>query len=399
MSATGGERPGDAGGPDDAAWARAGVPRDEVPQWTRWRIGPAQARAWRDAGVTEALAAAQWETAAVSAATVGDWTAAGIDAAEAVRWHEFGFDLERAKDARAKGQSPTDALDAERVALNPANSFGFSPSTAGPVHKFLQARIDHWLIHDYMRHQWHDDAAVAWARQGIGPIEAHLWHDLGLTPVEAGRLVADGLTVGEVVRAWWATGIPFAEVADWIGAGLTPDEAVRQRNEGVTGEQAAALRALRQDDGSPRPGPPNLLARIGPPGTERPGPPPQDEESARAAVVDTFTTMLTTYDDGGGLRLVDGGSNLGPSLQEARERVGGGTRSVTTITVRGVRFINDHQARVAYDVDVRGGFTSQLHGRIGGAVLVDGTWKATRDTITDLIALAGVTCPPPPPAT
>jgi hypothetical protein len=398
MSPPGDERPGDARGPDEAAWARAGVPHDEVGEWQRWRIGPTEARAWRAVGVTHALTAAQWETAAVSARTVGDWTAAGIDATEAVRWHEFGFDLAGAKAAKAKGQTPTDALNAATATVTRTSGMIGLGASTGPIHKLLQARIDHWLIHDYMRHQWYDDAAVAWARQGIGATEAYLWHDLGLTPVEAGRLLAAGLTAGEVIRDWWSTGIPFHEVADWIGAGLTPDEAVAQRASGVTVEQAAALRALRQGEDEPeaRRGPADLLARLGPPGSAKPGPPPADEAAARAEVEAVFTTMLTTYDDSGGLRLVDGGSNLGPSLREARSRAGGTSSPVTTITVTGVRFVNDHEARVAYDLDVNGSFTTRLHGRVGAAILVDGTWKATRETVTELLAMAGVTCPPPP---
>jgi hypothetical protein len=38
-------------------------------------------------------------------------------------------------------------------------------------------------------------------------------------------------------------------VADWIGAGLSPQEAADQRARGITAEQAAALRALRDSDG------------------------------------------------------------------------------------------------------------------------------------------------------
>jgi hypothetical protein len=236
-------------------------------------------------------------------------------------------------------------------------------------------------------------------RRLIPASEAYLWHDLGLTAAEAGRLVAAGTSVGEVVRDWWPTGIPFGELAEWIGAGLSPAEAVEQRANGVTTEQAAALRALRQgsdDEPPPRQVPADLVARMGPPGAERPGPPPADVPAARAEVERAFTTMLNTFDAGGGLALVEGGSNLGPSLAEARTRTGADGASVTTIAVTGVRFINDHQARVSYDLTVRGGFNTQIPGRVGGAVLVGGVWKATRETVTSLLALAGVECPPPP---
>lgn len=136
-----------------------------------------------------------------------------------------------------------------------------------------------------MQHRWVDESAIAWARQGIGASDAYLWHDIGLTAEEAGRLVADGQAIGDVVRTWWATGIPFAEVTDWIGAGLSPAEAVAQRADGVTAEEAAALRALRRDEAPPRSGASG----------------PASELTARM-----------------------GGGNPGPSLMEARRRVGGG---------------------------------------------------------------------------
>lgn len=392
---------------EEAAWARAGVPHDDVAGWRRWRIEPADARAWRAAGVTDGLTAAQWETARVTPRTVRAWVAEGISPTEAVRWHEFGFGLEGAKAERAQGRSPTQALEARAATHQAASAraglMGGSPDPNDPVHRFLQGGGDHRLLHDYMQHRWVDESAIAWARQGIGASDAYLWHDIGLTAEEAGRLVAGGQAIGDVVRTWWATGIPFDEVADWIGAGLSPAEAVAQRAAGVTAEEAAALRALRRDEAPPpRPGASGpaaeLSARMGPPGTERPGPPPRDQEGAKAAIVTAFEEMLVARDDGGGLARVEGGNNLGPSIMEARRRVGGGTGSTTSVRPTAVRFVNDHQARVLYDVDVNGGLTSQLQGRLGAAVLVDGEWKVTRDTVVDLLRLAGVHCPPPPPS-
>jgi uncharacterized protein (DUF433 family) len=43
-------------------------------------------------------------------------------------------------------------------------------------------------------------------------------------------------------------GIPIDEIANWIGAGLTPEEALEQRAHGVTTEDAAVMRSLRNID-------------------------------------------------------------------------------------------------------------------------------------------------------
>lgn len=353
------------------------------------------------------MSAAQWQAAGVGPDLVADWVAAGINATEAVRWHEFGFDLDRAKAARTKGQTPDDALHAQtsmqvstRVGRPLSAGIAMGMTAAGPPSRFMAAGIDPRLMADYFQRQWTDDSALAWAKYGISASEAYAWHDLGLSAVEAARQVADGRTPIDVLRAWWPTGIGFDELAEWIGAGLTPDEAIEQRKSGVTVEQAAALRALRQgeEDASPsRPGPAFLWLRMGRPTADRSGPPPADEEAARTEIMDLFAKVLETHDDHGGLDLVQGGSNLGPSLEQARARVGGTTaNTVTTLSVTAVRFINARAARVAYDLDVRGGFNTRLNDRLGAAVLTDDGWRVTRETVTELLAMAGVTCPPTP---
>ncbi|HEX4700668.1 MAG TPA: hypothetical protein VH352_00940, partial [Pseudonocardiaceae bacterium] len=76
--------------------------------------------------------------------------------------------------------------------------------------------------------------------------DARMWQAIGLTAAEAGELSKADQTPATVIKEWWRAGIPFDEVAEWIGAGLTSAEAVTQRANGVTVEQAAALRALRR---------------------------------------------------------------------------------------------------------------------------------------------------------
>jgi hypothetical protein len=265
--------------------------------------------------------------------------------------------------------------------------------------RFMSSGVDQRLLHLYLQREWIDDDALAWARWGITPTEVDLWHDLGLTAGEAGPLTAQGRTPGQVVREWWSTGIPVDEVAEWIGAGLSAAEAVEQRARGVTTEQAAALRALRPEPDPTSMGrrPLVLWERHGPPGTETAGAPPEDEAAAREDITATYTHMLDTHDDEGGLTLVEGGSNLGPSIEAARARLQGGAMlPVTTVTVTGIRFVNDQLARVAYDVDVRGQINTQLRDRVGRARLIDGRWLVGRETVTELLSMAGVQCPPPP---
>jgi hypothetical protein len=402
---------------DRRAWARAGVPADEVDAWRRWHIAPASAGAWRRAGVDDALGAAQWETAGVTPATVAAWVDEGISPSEAVRWHEFGFDLTAAKAERAagrdalqahaarRGQAPRGPTISHRMSVGPAvSAMGFlsTGSSQDPAmqafQRFMSSGVDHRLLHEYVRRQWVDDDALAWARWGITPAEADVWHDLGLRAGEAGPLAAQGRSPAHVLREWWSTGIPFDEIAEWIGAGLTAAEAVEQMAKGVTTEHAAALRALRPeaDPTSADRRPSVLWERRGGPGSEPSGPPPENEEAARKEITETFVHMLGTYDEQGGLELVDGGSNLGPSIEAARALVMGAATSAITVSVTGIRFVNDHLARVAYDVDVRGQITTQLRDRVGDARLIDGRWLAGRETVTELLNMAGAQCPPPP---
>ena len=204
-----------------------------------------------------------------------------------------------------------------------------------------------------------------------------------------------------MIREWWASGVPFDEVAAWIGAGLTADEAAAQRARGITVEHAAALRALRQHDESP-PMTANrrtndLLSRTGPPGAQRPGPPPEHEETARTQIVTAYAEMLTPGEDPSSVPAVDGGQNLGDCIHEARRRHldhQAGAETSTTVTVDGIRFVNATEARVAFSIVVSGGPTLTLGDRIGRAVLVGGVWKVARETFCEFMALAGLECPP-----
>ena len=123
------------------------------------------------------------------------------------------------------------------------------------------------------------------------------------------------------------------------------------------------------------------------------GPPPDDEGAAREAVIDIFLRRMELSDDGESLPNVLGGENLGPCRQEVMARFGG-IAARTTTTVERVQFLNDHEAVVWWTVALDGRpILGTLQGRL---VLVDGQWKATRETVCGDMGRAGVQCPPPP---
>jgi hypothetical protein len=346
---------------------------------------------------------------------VGDWRAAGItEAGEAVRWHEMGFTLDAARVHKRQGRGPVDAFRITQSQSQPLNvvrlgstvmrnAMGAVPAVPGnPFQVFHQAGVDPRAIGSYMQRSWVDEEAVEWARRGIEAQDAYLWFDLGLRAAEAGRLVQQGRTPGDVVREWWTVGIPYEEAAEWIGAGLSAVETAEQRANGVTVEHAASLRALRLEESesaSREPMPHALLARMGPPRVQEVGPPPQDEKAARAAVDDAYANMMTA-DETGNVRAVAGGSNLGHCLDEARERhrvMVSDNAPGATAKVDMLRFVNDHEARVLFTLSVGPPVNQTIAGRIGRAVLIDGEWKVARETFCEFMQMAGVQCPPPPP--
>jgi hypothetical protein len=233
----------------DPAWAGSGFTAEQAHEFRRWRFSLDQAVVWRQAGVSEGLRAAQWVTAGVTPDSVGKWRAAGIDASQAVHWHEIGFGLAAATDAVRRGLTPDTAFRS-RAASGPGHPVAaFAPGVRGDIiRRFLDAGVPHHVLRDYLTGNWDAEEALPWARAGVPAADAALWRGIGLTPAEAGRLARKGAGAVETIREWWRAGIPFDEAADWIGAGLTAKEAADQRARGITAEQAAALRALRDQD-------------------------------------------------------------------------------------------------------------------------------------------------------
>jgi hypothetical protein len=253
--------PGDHRRFDPERWRELGFSRESALAWFKHRIEPPDALRWQRAGVAEPIDAVRWKIAGIGPDTVREWVYAKIDAREAVAWTELGFNVAEARKEKRAGRTAVQAYGhAHRVRVTSANPpsaqlqhIGGASVTGvrtGPdPRRFMEAvrGRDHRVMHSYMRLQWFDDEAVAWATHGIEAADALAWKELGLTPVEAERYRTREMSPMQAAKAWWRAGIPFDEVADWIGAGLSPEEAVQQRANGVTAERAAVLRSLRKN--------------------------------------------------------------------------------------------------------------------------------------------------------
>jgi hypothetical protein len=94
----------------------------------------------------------------------------------------------------------------------------------------------------------YESAKVMQAWAGFDDATASAWRALGMRPAEAVELTRAGSQPIELAGLWERTGIPEGEIAGWIGAGVTPSEAVDQRAQGVSAEDAAAMRGFRGID-------------------------------------------------------------------------------------------------------------------------------------------------------
>jgi hypothetical protein len=118
------------------------------------------------------------------------------------------------------------------------------------------------------------------------------------------------------------------------------------------------------------------------------GSPPADEARARAEITDAYEHMSQRSEDGAGLVNVERGENLGPCSAEVQQRFPQQTsESGGGLHVEHVKFLHGAEAVVWA--------SGVLPRREGRAVLVNGRWKVSRATYCSLIAMAGVTCPPP----
>lgn len=395
MSAkTGFDDPGEGARPEPepiSEWIAAGFAEGAAKVWRAWRTPIATARLWVDAGVSNGLTAFQWSAAGVTPTTVVSWRAIGIEAPEALRWHQFGADLEVARRERQQGHSPEQFLT-----RFPPQGPAMQMRMAGGGRWFMA----HWrdsvnpqVMATYMQHGWIDDHALEWARRGIPASAAYLWHDLGVRPEEAERIVARGLSVEQVIRAWWQAGIPIDEVADWLAAGFSPAEALEQRGRGVTSDEAAALRALRvgESESEAAGRRPNGGLRQGPPPQFPAGPPPPDEEGCQLEITRAFSEAFTVDADGA-IPAVDGANPKAVCVTHACGLSADSIMGRPSVKVESIQFLNDREAAVSFQVEPITQRGPRMNDWCGRAVLIDGIWKVARETFCQIVRMSGFAC-------
>jgi hypothetical protein len=119
------------------------------------------------------------------------------------------------------------------------------------------------------------------------------------------------------------------------------------------------------------------------------GPPPDDEDGARAAIERAFAELQRL--EGDEAVNVEGGASLGAALGELRRRFGR-TAEEAVHQVERITFLDERSAAVLFSVWT--GPSPLLTSARGDAVLRDGRWLVARATFCGLLQRVGVPCPP-----
>jgi hypothetical protein len=145
------------------------------------------------------------------------------------------------------------------------------------------------------------------------------------------------------------------------------------------------------DDGvpqTPSPPPPTIARTLPTPSGEE----PTDPEAARAAIVEAYTTATDGSLTAAQRRVhIEDSEELGPYLDRAAAPYRDAVR-YQTVTLGDITFIDAEHAALVYTLSFAGRLAPQTD--LGYAVLDDGRWKVSRETVCALILRAGVTCPP-----
>jgi hypothetical protein len=125
------------------------------------------------------------------------------------------------------------------------------------------------------------------------------------------------------------------------------------------------------------------------------GPPPRDEAEAREQViqaVEVASAGASTPEER--LSRIQDSEGQVELRQEVLIHFPLVPLDKITARVDEVRFLNRTTAAVRYTIVLPGYSIPEMPNRIGRVVLVDHTWKVTRDTACADLALGGVSCPP-----
>jgi hypothetical protein len=124
------------------------------------------------------------------------------------------------------------------------------------------------------------------------------------------------------------------------------------------------------------------------------GPPPEHADAAASDIRVAYAGSGTESEDGSSVPTVQGGEALGSVLTAAKEQNRGiapqGASVVTSVDR--IVFTDPDHAAVWFSIAVDG--AAVLSRRRGDAVIDNGIWKVARSTFCELMALAGVQCPP-----
>jgi hypothetical protein len=125
------------------------------------------------------------------------------------------------------------------------------------------------------------------------------------------------------------------------------------------------------------------------------GPPPADEEAARADIDVAFATLYNRSlpEEERGTRL-DDNRGVKQAVEQVERNYPGALEQQATIRVDEVQFLSPTEAAVRYAILLPGYSTPEFPNRTGRAVLIDGVWKVTRDTLCADLALGGGECGP-----
>lgn len=119
-----------------------------------------------------------------------------------------------------------------------------------------------------------------------------------------------------------------------------------------------------------------------------------DRDAAEMAIEDAFDAVFSAERPiEERCRAIDRGDNLGPTMDQARQRYAPGR--TLDVSVDSVRFLSEDEAEVHFTLWLSQ-FGSQGLNQTGHAVRSGDQWKVSRDTWCGLVRMIGIECPPPP---
>jgi hypothetical protein len=141
-----------------------------------------------------------------------------------------------------------------------------------------------------------------------------------------------------------------------------------------------------------RPAPHTRISNV-PSNVVVPGEPPTDTDKARAEIGAAFAKHGSLSEDGNAALGVEKGADLGWAVTAAKANAPPAFLTAEiVVTVDEIIFVDPEHAAVWFSIFVNGSPVLSRHR--GDAVLVESEWMMARLTFCQIMAMAGVTCPP-----